>query len=196
MSRALSLRSAGVTARRLVRSALRMVLRSPASMASLIQSTRELVFGFPARSADILTDGVARSAIPVGSWPQAMSSCAQRMTRRHPPVPVRIVALEPEQQVGRLRTLKAFRTGRTCTMLSASHGPKGFKIRVERYSRSLSNTAGGAKLLKSPVGGAKARTVFLCRGPNQRARSGAANEHPARRRLSVRDPSSATHWPC
>ena len=39
-------------------------------------------------------------------------------------------------------------------MLSASHGPKGFKIRVERYSRSLSNTAGGAKTVKEPRFGA------------------------------------------
>jgi hypothetical protein len=29
-------------------------------------------------------------------------ACAGRKERRHPPVPVRIVALEPEQQVGQV----------------------------------------------------------------------------------------------
>jgi hypothetical protein len=40
--------------------------------------------------------------------------------KRHPHVPMRTVALEPEQQVGRTAAGKAFRLKRTCTMLPAS----------------------------------------------------------------------------
>ncbi len=45
---------------------------------------------------------------------------------RHPLVPVRIVALEPEQQVEPAPTGKAFRTRRTCTVLSWSMAPGCF----------------------------------------------------------------------
>jgi len=38
----------------------------------------------------------------------------------------------PEQQVGLTAALKAFRSRRTCTMLPASNGPWGLKLRVER----------------------------------------------------------------
>jgi len=39
---------------------------------------------------------------------------------RRPPVPVLAVALGPEQQVGRTAAGKAFRSRRTCTILTAS----------------------------------------------------------------------------
>jgi len=42
------------------------------------------------------------------------------MNRRRPQVPVLTVALGPEQQVGRTAAGKAFRSRRTCTILTAS----------------------------------------------------------------------------
>src|SRR5882757_6648553 len=86
--------------------------------------------------------GVARSAIPVKSWPQAMSTWARPMheKKRHTPVPVRIVALEPEQQVGRTAAGKAFRSRRTCTILPASPDVPGcFKLGSE-VTRSACRT--------------------------------------------------------
>src|ERR1700746_2325954 len=51
--------------------------------------------------------------------------------QRHPHVPVRTVALEPEQQVGRAAAGKAFRSKmRTCTMLPQALSPEGVSIRV------------------------------------------------------------------
>src|SRR5215470_7175079 len=76
---------------------------------------------------------VARSAIPL-----------RRLTavheKRHPPVPVRTVALEPEQQVGRTAAGKAFRSRRTCTILPASPDVPGcFKLGSE-VTRSACRT--------------------------------------------------------
>lgn len=51
--------------------------------------------------------------------------------KRHPPVPVRTVALEPEQQVGRAVTGKAFRSWRTCTVLPTSPAPWVFQLGSE-----------------------------------------------------------------
>src|SRR4030081_1756546 len=60
--------------------------------------------------------------------------------KRHPPVPVRIVALEPEQQVGRTAAGKAFRSRRTCTILPASPDVPGcFKLGSE-VTRSACRT--------------------------------------------------------
>jgi hypothetical protein len=60
--------------------------------------------------------------------------------KRHPPVPVRTVALEPEQQVGRTAAGKAFRSRRTCTILPASPDVPGcFKLGSE-VTRSACRT--------------------------------------------------------
>ena len=76
------------------------------------------------------TEGVARPRDPLEKLRAAHE-------KRHPPVPVRIVALEPEQQVGRTAAGKAFRSRRTCTILPARPDVPGcFKLgsEVTRYA--------------------------------------------------------------
>src|SRR5688572_21437805 len=64
---------------------------------------------------------------------------------RHPPVPVRIVALEPEQQSGAgMREVRLSAPGRTCTA-QPQGPPLGVSIRVRGNPIRVSNTAGGAR---------------------------------------------------
>ena len=134
----------------------RQVQTAAASTRELDQWCRIKLFGKCGIHSDAPTRSQTQPAIGVmgyesgacfsfgGRYSSAL--CTQRRPhrfarkKRHPPVPVRIVALEPEQQVGRTAAGKAFRSRRTCTILPASPDVPGcFKLGSE-VTRSACRT--------------------------------------------------------
>jgi hypothetical protein len=124
--------------------------------------------------------------------------------KRHPHVPVRTVALEPEQQVGRAAAGKAFRSRRTCTMLPATHCPWVVQTRVRGNPERVSNTAGDATShstrTSSRARSTRRQPIVRVAGPSlSRLRPARAGREPARwPRFRAWRPGSSvasTRWP-
>lgn len=144
-------RSAGETLRRRARRVLRKALRSCGAAGASVMRWHSVYSRHRQRSASpAKTTLFAGRGTQAGETNSAESGAADfqpgRTTgiKRHPHVPVRTVALEPEQQVGRAATGKAFRSKRTCTMLPATHCPWVVQTRVRGNPERVSNTAGDA----------------------------------------------------
>src|SRR5688572_12670905 len=91
-----------------------------------------------ARSIAVAADGradagTARRAALRRRRRAGRSSAIVEVERRHPHVPCRVVALEPEQQVEQAVALKAFRNEADLHNTAAKPGPWVFHIRVERF---------------------------------------------------------------
>jgi len=93
--------------------------------------------GFPGAKRRY-TEGVAALRDP----PEKLRAAHEK--KRHPPVPVRIVALEPEQQVDGLQQVRLSARGGLAQFCPQALMSRVFQIRVRGNPIRLSNTAGDA----------------------------------------------------
>src|SRR6185312_2655760 len=127
-----------------------------------------------------LRGGYGPAPCPEGRPQRAAGVVHAGIRKRHPPVPVRTVALEPEQQVGRAVTGKAFRSWRTCTVLPTSPAPWVFQLgsEVTRPACRTPQATPGTTLHQRRPFWAWVRLTARVAGP-ARARSRPARAAPA-----------------